>query len=202
MDISNFNAGTGSPILYDLTNHRRILVSPNGPGWQALVPNDGSATPKRCFLSAAGSIQNITSIKGINYVQSAFGQFNNLLNAAVDSAYIIITHRALWNQALAYKNYRNITTANRVVMVDIDELYDQFSYGIQKHPLSIRNFVRFALERWTGVGKPQHILLLGKSMSPADFRQNPTLFELCLVPSYGVPTSDMLLVTGLDGTFV
>lgn len=200
MDISNFNAGTGSPILYDLTNHRRILVSPNGPGWQALVPNDGSATPKRCFLSAAGSIQNITSIKGINYVQSAFGQFNNLLNAAVDSAYIIITHRALWNQALAYKNYRNITTANRVVMVDIDELYDQFSYGIQKHPLSIRNFVRFALERWTGVGKPQHILLLGKSMSPADFRQNPTLFELCLVPSYGVPTSDMLLVTGLDGT--
>lgn len=199
MDISNFNAGAGDPVLYDLTNHRRILVSPNGSGWQSLVPNDGSANPKKCFLSSASSIQTITTIRGVNYMQSAVGQFNNLLNAAADSAYIIITHRSLWSEAVAYKNYRNLTTGNRVVMLDIDELYDQFSYGIQKNPLSIRNFIRFALERWTGVGKPQHILLLGKSMSPADFRQNPTLFELCLVPSYGVPTSDILLAAGLDG---
>ena len=31
-------------------------------------------------------------------------------------------------------------------VIDVNELIDQFAYGIQKHPLSVRNFIRFARE--------------------------------------------------------
>ena len=32
------------------------------------------------------------------------------------------------------------------VIADIDELVDQFAFGIKKHPLSIKNFLGFALD--------------------------------------------------------
>ncbi|MBK9524690.1 MAG: hypothetical protein IPO39_07995 [Bacteroidetes bacterium] len=198
MNITNFNPAA-APILYDITNHRRILVSQSGATFQALVANDGSSSPKVCFLSTPGSIQSVTSVSGINYVSNNFGFFNNLQTIGRDSAFIIIAHRSLWNQAQSYKAYRDLTTVNRAILIDIDELYDQFAYGIQKHPLSIKNFIHFTLNSWT-VAPAQNLLLLGKSISGADFRNNTGLFSLCLVPSFGVPTSDQLLTSGIDGS--
>lgn len=202
MDITNFNGGTGAPVLYDLNNNKRISVVQSGSTYQALVDNDGSGVAKNCFLSAANRITDITSLQTINYIANNFGYFNNFLQSSNirDSAFIIITHRGLWNQALAYKNYRDQTTNNRVVIVDIDELYDQFAFGIKKHPLSIKNFAEFILDNWTNVGPPQNMFLLGKSISPVDFRNSPSLFAACLIPSYGVPTSDLLLTSGINGS--
>lgn len=199
-DFSNFNGGSNPPVLYDLTNHKRILVTVTGNTYQTLIDNDGNPEPKTCYISAETAITNITAIAGINYVTNNFGFFNNLQLAARDSAYIIVTSKALWNQALAYKNYRDITTNNKVVLIDIMELCDQFAWGIAKHPLAIKNFIHYTLNAWTGVSPPQDLFLLGKSISPADFRTSPSLFEQCLVPSFGVPTSDMLLVSGIDGS--
>ncbi|HRH66057.1 MAG TPA: C25 family cysteine peptidase [Bacteroidia bacterium] len=198
MNITNFNPAA-SPVMYDITNHKRILVSQSGSNFQALVPNDGNSSPKVCYISTQAAIQNITAVSGINYVSNNFGFFNNLQSIARDSAFIIIAPRSLWNQAQSYKAYRDQTTGNRTVLLDIDELYDQFAYGIQKHPLSIKNFIHYALNSWTG-GPPQNLLLLGKSISGADFRNNPGLFGLCMVPSFGVPTSDQLLTSGIDGS--
>jgi len=202
MDISNFNGGSAAPVMYDLTNHKRITVVSSGNIFQALVDNDGQAQAKVCFISSSSQIQNVNSVSGINYVSNNFGYFNNYLQSQniKDSAFIIVSHKSLWSQALAYKAYRDITTSGKVLLCDIEELYDQFAYGIQKHPLSIKNFSRFLLDAWTSVAPPQHLFLLGKSISPADFRHNPGLFAACLVPSYGVPTSDLLLTSGINGS--
>jgi hypothetical protein len=202
MDISNFNGGTGAPVMYDLTNNKRISVVPSGSIYQAIVDNDGNPNPKKCYLSSASQIQNVTSVSGINYVANNFGYFNNYSQSSNvrDSAFLIVTHKSLWSQALAYKAYRDQTTSNKAILFDIDELYDQFAYGIKKHPLSIKNLSRFLLDTWTSVAPPQHLFLIGKSISPADFRQNPGLFSACLVPSYGVPTSDLLLTSGINGS--
>ncbi|MBP6335376.1 MAG: hypothetical protein KA444_07890 [Bacteroidia bacterium] len=202
MDISNFNGGTSAPVMYDLSNNRRISVVPTGSIYQAIIDNDGASTPKKIYLSSASQIRNLTAVSGINYVANNFGYFNNFLQPSnvKDSAFIIVSHKLLWSQALAYKTYRDATTGGKVLLCDIEELYDQFAYGVQKHPLSIKNFAQFLLDEWTTVAPPQHLFLLGKSISPADFRQNPALFAACLVPSYGVPTSDLLLTSGINGS--
>jgi hypothetical protein len=199
LDITNFSS-SGTPILYDLNNHKRISVAANGADWQALIPNDGGTSPKNCILTSTGSIIPATSIIGINYIANNFGYFNNFLSNPIDSAFLIVTHRSLWNQAQLYKNYRNQTTGNRVLLADIDELTDQFAYGIQKHPHSIRNFSKLLLDQWTNVADPQHLFLLGKSINPIDARSNSALFAVSLIPSFGIPSSDIVLTSGLNGT--
>ena len=92
------------------------------------------------------------------------------------------------------------------MIVDIDELYDQFSYGIAKHPLAIKNFAHYILDKWTAnpynYHPPQAILLLGKALVADDFRNTPSYFDSCYVPSYGQPCSDILLTAALTEIFL
>ncbi|MCX6291286.1 MAG: C25 family cysteine peptidase [Bacteroidetes bacterium] len=203
MDITNFNlAGSGEIILYDLTNHKRYPVVQSGNTFHALVDNDGQSNPKNCFLASGSQVTSVptSAISSFTYVNNNPSIFNNFLSAPVDSAYIIITHRSLWNQVGFYKAHRDLTTNNKVVLVDIDELYDQFAYGIKKHPLAIKNFVKFLLDNWTGVHPPQALFLIGKSIAARDCRYSGQNFMNNLVPSYGNPPSDILLTNGINGS--
>ncbi len=204
LNLTNFNNGTGSTVLYDITNHKRITITQNGSGVQAIIPNDGNTSPKICWLVSSGAITNIVpaSILRLNY-STAGSRFNNFITG-VDSAYIIITHAGLKNAiniGNGYKDYRNSTTGNhnRVVVIDAAELYDQFAYGIVNHGLAIRNFTHFILDKWN-VPKPQAIFLVGKSIEPYSMRHDPTLWSMCLVTSFGYPTSDIGLVSGVNGS--
>ncbi|MBK6397314.1 MAG: hypothetical protein IPF75_03360 [Bacteroidetes bacterium] len=196
-DITNFNGGT-SPILYDLTNNKRILVNQSGPTYQTLIGNNGSSTPKVCYLTNS-SLIGYPSVSKISYIQNNLGYFNDYNSMAVDSAFLIITNRGLWNQARTYEAHRDLTENNRALLIDVAELYDQFAYGINNHPLGIKNFSRWLLDTWT-VAPPAHMFILGKSISSADFRMDQAQQSLCLVASYGVPPSDMLFTAGINGS--
>ena len=202
MDISNFNAGGSSEIiLYDLTNHKRFPVVQTGGTWHALVDNDSQSSPKTCYLAAGNQVQSISSssISSSAYVANNPGLFNDF-STPKDSAYIIITHRSLWNQAIYYKAYRDLTTNNKAVLVDIDELYDQFAYGIKKHPLAIKNFMKYILDNWTSVHPPQALFLIGKSIAARFSRTNAQNFANNLIPSFGNPPSDNLFTAGMNGS--
>jgi hypothetical protein len=196
-NISNFNGGA-SPILYDLTNNKRILVTQNGVNYQALIGNDNSASPKKCYISNDNLVIS-PSVTKINYVQNNPGYFNNYSSMAVDSAFLIITNKALWNQAKLYEAHRDSTDNNHALLFDINELYDQFAYGIVMHPLAIKNFSHWILDTWT-VAPPTNIFIIGKSISAADYRRDTYQYGLCLVASYGVPPSDMLFTSGINGS--
>ncbi|MBK8584191.1 MAG: T9SS type A sorting domain-containing protein [Bacteroidetes bacterium] len=196
-DISNFNGST-APILYDLTNNRRILVSQSGAAYQTLIPNNGSSTPKLCYIANPSVIQN-PSVSKIAYVQNNLGYFTDFNSLAVDSAFLIVTNKGLWNQAKTYEARRDLTENNHALLIDVAELYDQFAYGINNHPLGIKNFSRWLLDTWT-VAPPTHMFILGKSISAADFRMDPAQQNQCLVASYGVPPSDNLFTSGINGS--
>jgi len=79
----------------------------------------------------------------VNYDLSNYAKFTDLTTSAVlSSDYIIVSHQNLWNEAELYKEYRNTAAGGNytALLVDVNELYDQFSYGIRKDPMSIRNF--------------------------------------------------------------
>jgi len=65
------------------------------------------------------------------------------------------------NSANNYANYRSITGYFPIV-VNVDELYDQFAYGIGKHPLGIRNFLRYKISN-TNV-EVDAVFLIGKPL--------------------------------------
>jgi hypothetical protein len=198
--FSNFNSGVGV-LFYDITNNKRITVLPSGPNFQCLVPNSGGQ--KECFISAENQVTNITSLSGVNGGTAIFTDYGAL---PIDTAYIIITHPSLLAEANTYASYRlnppvnalNIPQQNAVVY-NIDDLYDQFAYGIEKHPYSIRGFIDYVADTWPTV--PNYLFLVGKSVKSSESRRNLVSFHENLVPSFGDPASDNMLTSGLNGTY-
>jgi len=194
IEYTSFDDQESSVWMYDITNKRRITVV-SGAKHKALIENFGN--DKFCYLVSEAEINKITALTKIG----ANGYFTNYSIIDPDSAYIIISNKLLYDdgtgadQVAAYKNYRDIDY--NVVLAEIGELYDQFAYGIKKHPMGIRGFCEFALITWTT--PPQHLLLLGKSISPS-LTNSTTNYRNNLVPTYGYPPSDNLLTAGLAGT--
>lgn len=190
MDAINFNASNA--ILYNITNGVRILVQNISGNFRALIPNAPN-NEKVCYITSTNNVvtlNSLTPVRGsgifINY---------NLVNAD----YLIITHSSLLQEVYNYALYRNSKGYNTLV-IDVEELYHQFGYGIRKHPWAIRGFVKFALATWTT--KPEYLFLIGKSVHARMMRNNLSYYNACLVPSLGNNSSDVLLTAGLNGNFL
>src|SRR6202000_1661015 len=81
-----------------------------------------------------------------------------------------------------------------VHVYDINDITDQFGYGIKKDPLAIQNFLRYARTIWSV--KPQYVLLIGHGMTYPDYNtyseqnHDPMADQLDLIPTFGYPASD------------
>ena len=176
--------------IIDLTNNRRYeMVNVNGV-FRALLPNVAGEKNYVYFNNTA--VNNISQLQPIKPNNPFFTNFNNL-----EGDYLIVSHTSLMQGANSYGNYRNSVGFNSVT-VDVEELYHQFSYGVSKHPLSIRNFVQFALDNWNQ--KPEYLFLIGKSINAVAHRKNVGRYRDNLVPSFGVPTCDALFTARMNGT--
>jgi hypothetical protein len=192
LSIANFTDASNAPVLIDLSNHSLIPVVQHGSMYDALVPDGGAQ--KLCYLTASTNIDTVLNIRPVN----GTGTFVDYSTMAADSAYLIVTHRKLWNAAGQYANYRRSSAGGsyNVVMAEVSDLYDQFAYGVNKHPFAIRHFARFTLDTYPS--HPENLLLLGKSIHGTHFIYDPVWSALCLVPSMGYPAADNLLTQGLS----
>jgi hypothetical protein len=181
--------GSGDFHLHDVTNGRKIRVYPQSGIFRLLVPN-GSGE-KRCILRPDSSIPTITNLRGVNNT----GSFRNLQNLNAD--YLLITANPLWNAAKEYEVYRR-SKGYKAETVNVEELYHQFAHGIHKNPLAIRNFAAYAFQQWAV--KPEYLFLVGKAINIEESRRNTTHYANNLVPTYGVPSSDILLTSGINNT--
>ena len=110
-----------------------------------------------------------------------------------------VTHKKLLSSSREYAIYRagNMDT----LVVDVEELYHQFSGGIYKNPLSIKRFLSFTMQNWPTW--PSHLFLIGKSVrfnneTTAGSRNDSSAYNLNLVPSWGYPSSDNHIAVGLE----
>ncbi|MGD1847139.1 MAG: C25 family cysteine peptidase [Salibacteraceae bacterium] len=190
---SNFSTAAATH-LYDLTDHNRIAITQSQDSIKVKVPPGGE---KRCYLTTAANITNLSASDLQRVNSGGPGQFRDYGAMSGNGIeFILITHNSLWNAVTGYRSYRN----NRFVtlQVDVDDLYDQFAYGIPKHPLSIRYFADFLLQNWATA--PEHLFLVGKSISERYCRFNATNDANNLVPTISFPSCDNLFTAGLNGT--
>jgi hypothetical protein len=186
--------------VYDLTNNIRIIPIKTGSQFTCLAQNFGAS--KEMFITSEqkmGAINTLTAVNGT-------GVFTNFgTEPYLSSDYIIVTHKSLRAQAEEYKTYRQTSgypVLYTPMIADVDELYDQFAYGIRKNPLAIRNFARYALTNFHQT--PKHLFLIGKSYRAGEnsssmpiYRKNSYWYNLTLVPTFGVPPSDNMFTSGL-----
>jgi hypothetical protein len=201
--IQNFNFGGTPAVLYDLTNGLRITAQIT-TGNNLLVVLPPSAVSRKLVLASAASNQlravaEITPRTFIDYKQAQF-----------QGNYIIISNPLIYNdnsgvnQVEAYGQYRmsNAGGNYKVMIADINQLIDQFGWGIKNNPLSVKNFLRFARNNFTD--QEQYCLLVGKGVSPNLARINESrraVNILNLIPTFGVPCSDVTLAAE-DGDVV
>jgi len=196
-----FFKGGPNAILYDLTNNKRIRVVKTLNKHKMIVPNGGGL--KKCVILNVSEVKMIPQIIPVEET----GRFTNYAATVSDSAFLIISHTDLLVGASNYANYRQ-SQGTYSVVIDVENLYDQFSFGINKHPMAIRNFMNQALTNWTH--PPSYLFLIGKSVSAKQHRQSfsnssagaesKVAYQRNLVPSFGNPASDNLLTVGLNGT--
>lgn len=191
LEIANFNGET-APVLYDLSNLKRILpVVVDGVYKINLEAGSNTTQTRHLVLCNTSSPLSLVTVG-----QLQERQFVDYTQAAQQGNYIIISHPNLaagdTNYVAAYADYRRSTDGGgyRVVSADIETLYDQFAYGIAKHPLAIANFLHYAANNFDTI--PTHLLLLGKAIPLSEFGTVAS-YHQCLVPTYGMPPSDILL---------
>ena len=194
VEISNFQSGN-EVWLFDLKNRLRIKAHTEDGLVKIYIPQVSNPEDRTFVLV---NLDDNTVVHQVNNLESK--NFVNYFSSENEGNYIILTHPNLMqpdengiNQIERYAAYRRSEAggAYEVSIVDINELYDQFAWGIQKHPLSIRNFINFALDRWKT--KPELLNLIGKSISYNKTRFSSVEFGNCLVPTFGHSPSDYYL---------
>lgn len=192
LEIANFNAQGGQAYLYDLSNHVKVNALLEGGLVKVKLPP--AIGERQLILCAKDFISQITALQPVNFV--------NYFEETGD--FIFVSNPKFYddgngnNWVQEYADYRASLDGGAYdpVVVDIQQLYDQFSYGIPRHPLSIRNFGYFAHRRWEN--KPKYMLLIGKAREYYNIRNNTQLNsdnnQTFFLPTYGRPGSDNLLL--------
>ncbi len=183
--------GSEPAVLLDLSNGQRLAPQQEGGLWKAKLP---AAAGER-QLAVAGFINTISSL-----APASFADYEN-----TDADFLIITNERLYddgqgaNRVQEYADYRRSEAGggHSVAVVEVQQLYEQFAYGLNRHPLSIRNFAHYAAKNWPGLA---YCFLIGKgqeysAMRKPDVLQVAVTAGLMLVPSFGFPASDNLLLS-------
>lgn len=190
LEIQNFNANN-NPILYDLTNGFRLNATvESGVVKIALPPSNLD----RELILVNG--EEMTEV--VDFQESNFINYNE-----VEGGFIIISHPALFddgsgnNWVQTYADYRRSPAGGNYesIIVDVNQLYEQFSYGIERHSIAIRNFGHFVKKFWSN---PQYVFIVGKAREYQEVRNEDQLTDQYLknffVPTFGTPGGDNLLL--------
>ena len=192
--ISNFNGGA-SPVLYDLTNNLRITAESLGSNQYRIVLPPSVFARKLVLASVETTqIRNVSSFTQRNFI--------NYASAANQGNYLIISSPIVYNddngvnQVEQYRQYRSSVTGGSfsAKIYDVNELIDQFGWGVKFNPLGIRNFLRFARQNFSIA--PQYTLLIGKGATMNAVRNienRAAVSRIMIVPTWGQPATDVTL---------
>ncbi len=199
LHFTNYNVSSFDTVrIYDISNNRIIKTVRNGNNFQALIPNSNSE--KECLLTSYNQAIIITKLNAV----TSNAKFTNYTSDIYkNSDYFIVTHPKFWNEAIQYQAYRN-SKGYTAQVINVEELYDQFSYGIRKNPLAIKNYMRYL---WNNANvQPKALFLIGKSYRAGSdgenpsYRKNAANWAATYVPTFSVPPSDISFTRGILDT--
>jgi hypothetical protein len=182
------NAALG--LVYDLGNARRLEAEVQGSTARFALP----PLPQPTQLALANASNGIRVLSASALRPVVWEDFQGLT-----ADYLIISHPALWdanepgNPVQEYAAYRASAAGggHTAAIVATEQLYLQFGYGLEQHPLALRNFSAYLTRDGQG---PRFIFLLGKGYEYNFVRdESSPLRAQNLVPTYGIPGSDNLL---------
>lgn len=187
LEITNFLSGTTAPVLYDVTNKLRLVTTLEGGIVKVALP----ASTSDCTLVLVAD----------NAITTATANRISFVDLKTDGGnYIMVSNAKFFNDGTGknyvqdYANYRASTEGGsfKSTVVDVQQVYDQFGYGVNRHQLSLRNFAFYIKKNWAN---PQYMVLVGKAKEFSADRSNVAFADKSDMPTWGFPGSDQMFVT-------
>jgi Peptidase family C25 len=196
INLQSLTATNAIAFSFGSTN-RVIPLSFDGSNWQMLVTNNASGNLSYVTVGDIATANSIASLSAVN----GSGQFTDFSALSTEEAVLMVYHPSLQAASANYANYRSSLAGggNNVIMGNVNELYQQYGGGIEKHVIAIRRFALHAYD--LASTKPVALFLVGKGISEHDdARTDPAVSAQSLIPSFGYPSSDIAITSGLHGT--
>jgi hypothetical protein len=210
-----------TPLIIDLTNKKRYVGVRVNPNQDLYAFEIGPSAAERKLVFVGGNTLNVhfknlyDALPGFtNRVPKPF-KFRDYSKAESQGNYAIITNTKHFtfegtDFIEKYQEYRNSKAGGsfKAIVCEIDSLTDQFAYGIKRSPLAIRNFGKYAKAKFSE--ELNNIFIIGRGITYDSYSQslgyaqggnlitNPQTDMLGIVPTWGSPASDNMLVAA-DG---
>lgn len=199
LDISNANLNT--PYMFVFGSQPKLVkMTNNGSNnWQALIPNSPSGEKQLVIIEEESVFIPILAMKPVS-ANAKFINYNVVQNES--NVVIMVSHSSLKAGTDDYVAYRESSAGGsyKVISADIDQLYLQYGGGIIKHVLGIRRFAHQIYQNAV-VEKPKALFLIGKGIREvAGTRSDASVYSRSLVPSFGYPSSDVMITARLENT--
>ncbi len=193
LQITGFNNGSASTPakLLDRTQGKIYNGVIHAQTGQLRFYLDNSTVERNLALISPHMVLNITSFEPI--------VFRNYDLPTNQGNYLILTHTNYINASPSYvtdySNYRKTSQGGsyNAQLIDVTELYNQFAYGFEFHPKAIKNFIKYALDKWATT--PEYLFIIGKGIqyhTYNNYKTNISSFTFPPVPTWGHPGSDNL----------
>jgi hypothetical protein len=170
----------------NLVSIENIALSSSDTGVRAQF-QDSSLEPTRYWATTDSIYLNVSGIQP--------DQSSNLSTSTNGADYILITHRDFWAQALTLSNHRSGTM--RSLIVDVQDIYDEFNYGIIG-PEPIRDFLAYAYFNWQAPA-PSYVVLMGDGHY--DPKQNQFTAKTNFISPYLLPVDPWMGETAADNRY-
>lgn len=176
-------------VIYDLINGHRLQTSASG---NILRFKIASSTEDRKIL-----VYNTTEEKTISSAESrSFIDYTT-----VDPDFLFLTSKRLFESpngvVQSYADYRLSPAGGSYnpYIVLMEDLIDQFAYGIDRHNIANRNFAHFVEKNWSGL---EYWYNVGRGL---EYNLTRTAEDLTAfysdnhVQTFGAPGSDMVMIS-------
>lgn len=190
-EINNFNTSGGNPTVMDVTNNVR-LESEVDNGVVKFALESASETRDIVVFNAREEYVSIS--------ETTFVDYDN-----VDPNYVILTSRELdvsdasginWIQEYADFRRSQAGDSYDVFVVHVEDVIEQFGYGIENSTVGIKNWSNFLYGVWSDW---QHVFIVGKTYEYGILKSDPTFKGY--VPTHGEPGADNMMFAVGENSF-
>ena len=186
LEIENFNA-SGEAMLFDTQTESYITTILEDGLVKVLIPSEHSGHTLTLYnISDLRSIESIERRDFIDY-------------AAEDPSYVFLTHPNFMGDVMdQYVGYRSSPAGGNfnVTIIDINQVVDQFGYGIPRHAQGLKNFGEFMVGAYPNI---EYFLIIGKGREYYEIRTSERLNDpdrdKNWIHTYGAPGSDNLITS-------
>ncbi len=196
-EFENFTSNGNLILVYDVETKSRLIANTDNNQIRFKLPETESSE-RKVFVYDYNE-----GFKTVNRIEKKSFENYKLANPS----YIILTSEKFnESQIREYADYRSseIGGGYNTLIVQVEQLYDQYAYGINRNPISVRNFIQERKTEWQDL---EYVFIIGKGIEYTNYRTQGQIDLLDVpfyVPTWGVPGADNLLFSekGLSAPLV